>query len=98
MANSFISPPVHSVIKATHSLNLSTFTGKSITGRSGSVSMCVNCTVSAGNVNFSRHEDEIALMFVSDVMFMSPEGAVLVRPASTVRAVECVESPGEWQN
>jgi N-dimethylarginine dimethylaminohydrolase len=27
-------------------------------------------------------------MFVSDLMFMTPEGAVLARPASTVRAGE----------
>jgi len=50
--------------------------------------MIVNCTVSGGNVNFCPYWDEIALMFVSDLMFMTPEGAVLARPASTVRAGE----------
>jgi arginine deiminase len=48
----------------------------------------VNCTVSAGNVNFCPHWDDITLVFVSGSIFMMPEGAVLARPASTVRAVE----------
>jgi N-dimethylarginine dimethylaminohydrolase len=50
--------------------------------------MIVNCTVSGGNVNFCPYRDEIALMFVSDLMVITPEGAVLARPASTVRVGE----------
>jgi len=50
--------------------------------------MIVNCTLSGGNVNFCPYRDEIALMFVSDLMFMTPEGVFLARPASTDRVGE----------